>query len=438
MNFPPLSEQELGFLTRSRSLLLVSGGPDSVYLFYWFLNLRQKHAIAFDVVHFNHHLRGAESDRDEAFVRDLCRRFRVCCHVRHLCFKSKAHLQARARQARYAACIRLQQETGAGWIVTAHHRDDALETLIMRKSRGTGLKGLVGIRRRVLFTDPFDHTKTASVFRPLLLFSKKEIVTALENAGLSFCHDSSNETPSYLRNRVRHGVFSSWTLKDETMELARQIEIIDSYFDRRLKFLLRRHSRFVDRADWESWPDELRFRFFESKMHQNGFRHQIETKHYELIQDPEVKLTLGEALFFKDGSGCYFFNRGALEDTATLVTGPGRYYYPPLDIIVAICHGPGHHLEFPLYLRRAQFGEFIHVQGSNRPVPLKKIFRAKGLGRYQRWFWPVLADKEGKIVAVLGLGRSLVNCPLPMANPGPLSSGGWAQGVGSGKRDSSL
>ena len=119
----------------------VSGGADSVALLFGMYLLKDKLGITLQAAHFNHHLRGEESDRDEAFVRQFCDRYDIPLTVgQGNVVAGKKGLEAAARDARYAFL-----KTLSGKIATAHTADDNAETVLMHLVRGTGLKGLGGI-----------------------------------------------------------------------------------------------------------------------------------------------------------------------------------------------------------------------------------------------------------------------------------------------------
>ena len=119
----------------------VSGGADSVALLWGMYLLKEKLQISLQAAHFNHHLRGAESDRDQAFVKDFCDRFDIPLTVGSgQVVPGEKGLEAAAREARYGFLEQLP-----GKIATAHTADDNAETVLMHLVRGTGLKGLGGI-----------------------------------------------------------------------------------------------------------------------------------------------------------------------------------------------------------------------------------------------------------------------------------------------------
>lgn len=169
----------------------VSGGADSVALLFALYLLKEKLGIRLEAAHFNHHLRGEESQRDEAFVAELCDRYDIPLHRGGgEITPGKKGLEAAARDARYAFLRSIP-----GKIATAHTADDNAETVLMHLIRGTGLKGLGGIM-------PI-HGK---VIRPMLKVTRQDVEAFLEEWCLNHIEDSSNETDAFLRNRIRHHI----------------------------------------------------------------------------------------------------------------------------------------------------------------------------------------------------------------------------------------
>mgnify|MGYP000913712525 FL=1 len=174
-----------------RVIAAVSGGADSVAMLFALYLLRDELGITLEAAHFNHHLRGAESDRDEAFVTDFCGRYDIPLHLGSgRIVPGKKGLEAAARDARYAFLRRLP-----GKVATAHTADDNAETVLMRLIRGTGLKGLGAIA-----------PVSGNVIRPMLTVTRDDVEAFLEEYALPHVEDSSNGTDDFLRNRIRHGI----------------------------------------------------------------------------------------------------------------------------------------------------------------------------------------------------------------------------------------
>jgi tRNA(Ile)-lysidine synthase len=176
----------------------VSGGADSVALALW---LRAEHdrvprRITFaGIVHVNHKLRGAESDRDEAFCRALAHRLNVAIEVidAPIANPTGRSPESTARAARYRAFADAAARLGATRVATAHTADDQAETVLLRLLRGAGNRGVSGIR-----------SARGIYARPFLACRRPDVRAWLESLGESWCQDSSNDDRSIARNRVRH------------------------------------------------------------------------------------------------------------------------------------------------------------------------------------------------------------------------------------------
>ena len=179
--------------TNELYLVALSGGADSVAL----LLLLKNAGFNVHAAHCNFHLRGDESDRDEAFCVELCQRLGVELHRAHFDTREYAELhkvsiEMAARELRYKWFEQLRRDIGAAGICVAHHRDDSVETVLLNLVRGTGLRGLTGIQPR-----------NGSILRPLLCVSRAEIEAFLAEKGQKYVTDSTNLEADVQRNIIR-------------------------------------------------------------------------------------------------------------------------------------------------------------------------------------------------------------------------------------------
>lgn len=186
-------DNERLFPINARIIVALSGGADSVAL------LRILHTLGYDceAAHCNFHLRGTESDRDEMFVRKLCKTMRTPLHTidfatEQYAIEKKISIEMAARELRYQWFAEIKEKTKADVIAVAHHQDDSVETVLLNLIRGTGINGLLGIR-----------PKNGDIVRPLLCISRKEITDYLQNAGQEYMTDSTNLQDEYTRNKIR-------------------------------------------------------------------------------------------------------------------------------------------------------------------------------------------------------------------------------------------
>lgn len=186
-------EQKKLLVPKQTVMVALSGGADSVALLHILLHL----GYPCMALHCNFHLRGEESMRDEAFVRQLCQTLQVELCVADFDTTAEAKrrhisIEMAARELRYAWFEDMRIRHSAQAIAVAHHRDDSAETFLLNLMRGTGINGLKGIRPRNGF-----------VVRPLLCLNRTDITDFLSAINQSFVTDSTNLHDDYLRNKIR-------------------------------------------------------------------------------------------------------------------------------------------------------------------------------------------------------------------------------------------
>ena len=180
-------------LDSGKYLLALSGGADSVCL------LRMMLSLGYDIeaVHCNFKLRGEESDRDERFCDSLCQSHGIVLHKVHFDTKEYASLhkisiEMAARELRYNYFEQLRVALDAKGILVAHHRDDNIETVLLNILRGTGIRGIEGIKPR-----------NGMIIRPLLCLSRHDILSYLDSISQDYITDSSNMVADVQRNKIR-------------------------------------------------------------------------------------------------------------------------------------------------------------------------------------------------------------------------------------------
>lgn len=210
-------------------IVAVSGGADSVCLLHILYSLREKYNLSLTAFHLNHMIRGAEADRDEQFVRTLCRSLEIELCVRHedipaLAHKAHQSIELCAREVRYRLLDELAEQSDAK-IATAHTLSDNAETVLLHLVRGTGTAGLCGIR-----------AQRGRIIRPLLQCTRDEIETYCREQGLAYVTDSTNLSPDYARNRLRLQVMPTLkslnpALDQSIMRLSQTMTDVDRYLE---------------------------------------------------------------------------------------------------------------------------------------------------------------------------------------------------------------
>lgn len=213
----------------------LSGGADSVYLLLFLVWLREKWDLELCAVHINHGIRGEAAKEDEIFSEKIA----DSCHVPFRSFREdipalarrrKLSVEEAGREYRYQCFRQVKEELGYQRIAVAHHRDDQAETVLMQMLRGSGVRGIGGIR-----------PANGDLIRPLLCLSRQEIEKDLMREGIQWCEDETNQGTVYDRNKVRHEVipYLQREIQPEAVEhlaaAAEQLQDVWSYLERQIQ-----------------------------------------------------------------------------------------------------------------------------------------------------------------------------------------------------------
>ena len=345
----------------------VSGGADSMALLWALYLLKEEWDLDISAAHFNHHLRGAESDRDEAFVREFCDGYGIPLHV------GSGHIVP-------------------GKIATAHTADDNAETLLMHLVRGTGLKGLGGIM-----------PQNGNVIRPMLSITRQEIEDFLAEYAVDHITDSSNNGDDFLRNRIRHHVMP--LLKEENPRLSQNLSAMALRL-RQDEEALTQQAAFEGAPQVEvlrNMAPAVRARALEKFLKDSG------------VKEPEaVHIRQADALVFSDNPSAKANFPGGLiigrkYDILTVVcadTGEIPYRIR-CDVAEEIINTTDTFTVVPVgevYIRSRQSGDAIRLPGGTKT--LKKLLIDRKIPAAERSRIPVLCDDLG-ILAVGGIGVNL-------------------------------
>ena len=408
---------KLLFFTRQQNLIspgdhiicAVSGGADSVALLFSLYLLKEKLDFRLSAAHFNHNLRGEESNRDEQFVRDFCDRYDIPLMVGSSTVTSgKKGLEAAARDARYSYLRSLP-----GKIATAHTADDNAETVLLHLIRGTGLKGLGGIT-------PI----SGNVIRPMLSVTRQDVENFLQEWSLPHIEDSSNQTDAFLRNRLRHHVMPLLTQEnpqfaENTSAMALRLRLDESCLSQ-----IAMDAPLSISALKKQHPS-VRSRCLENYLKQNGVR-EPEASHISLLESLVYSENPSAVGHFPGNitiARCSdtlvrLDDRDAPEDvllpssgTVDLPQWGIRITLSPADAIINTANTFTFHPQGQLRLRSRRSGDELQLPGGTKS--LKKRFIDRKIPAPERPFIPIIEDDAG-ILAVYGFGTDLRRTALQL------------------------
>lgn len=381
-------QRRYGMIARGDHIICaVSGGADSMALLWAMYLLKEKLGIRLSAAHFNHHLRGVESDRDEQFVKDFCDGYCIPLYLGSGDINpGKKGLEAAARDARYAFL-----RTLPGKIATAHTADDNAETVLMHLVRGTGLKGLGAI-------SPI----SGNVIRPMLGITRAEVEALLCEYHVEHITDSSNETDAFLRNRLRHHVMPLLTVENPKLAENLSAMALRLRQDEEALSQLAATEEPISVTALRVQHPAVRARALEQFLKKCG------------VREPEAQhIELAEALVFSDNPSA----RGNFPGGITI----GRNYntlevvpesHPP--ILDFTCVPAAEIINTPniftvvtvgkVYIRSRCPGDFIRLNSGTKSI--KKLFIDRKIPAAQRSSIPIVCDDAG-IIGIPGIGINL-------------------------------
>ena len=402
------SQQLLG--EEDLCIVALSGGADSVCLLLVLLQLGYR----VEAVHCNFKLRGEESNRDELFVEDLCHRLHVPLHKAHFDTQAYAQLhhvsiEMAARQLRYNYFEQLRADLGAQAVCVAHHQDDSVETILMNLVRGTGLRGLTGIKPR-----------QGHVVRPLLCVSRHDIISWLESRGQTYVTDSSNLVPNVVRNKLRLLVMPqlqaiSLSAQDNILATARRLaeaqKVLDAAVRQQLAALVEADGIDIARLLCQPSTELLLFEWLTPY----GFSPAT-------IEDIAIRLPQAQAgRQWHSASHLLAVHRGRLllsplpQPVPVLrIPEPGNYVVGTTRLSLKLLEGriikrqnhiaslDADRVAFPLTLRPVEAGDRFHPYGMKGTKLVSDYLTDRHVPPAQKLSQQVLADASGHIVWLVG------------------------------------
>ena len=433
-----------------RVAVAVSGGADSVALLRLMLETRDDVGLVVSVVHLNHQLRGAESDLDEAFVRELADAHRLelisrRCDVNEQAAENNMSIEAAARRLRYKFFHEILGQDACSKIATAHTLDDQAETVLLKLARGAGTRGIAGIWPKVAVSHQpsavsddapkVDDRRptTGTIIRPLLSTRRSVLREYLVALGQTWREDSSNRDLRHTRNRIRHGILPRLErhVNPNVLEtLAGAAEIAraeEEYWAREIERWLPQawmpdaRGGSVDRKLLERFPLAVRRRLLRAAAESFGL--DLRFEHVERILGLEVT-----------GSRCFLVHRWSAQleggeikfrkrTRADLnyryeLSIPGKIAVPEVGLQIEAVRIAGTQLPHTcevkavldrrfagknLTIRNWQPGERFWPSHSKDPRKVKELLQDRHVTGDEKRLWPVIASGD-EVIWMSGFG----------------------------------
>ncbi|MBR3660368.1 MAG: tRNA lysidine(34) synthetase TilS [Bacilli bacterium] len=398
----------------------VSAGPDSMFLLWILMELRNKIGFSLIVSHINHNVR-IESMEEEVFLKEYCLKNKVEFSSMKIEEYSKENFHEYARNIRYNFYETLIKKYKANYLMTAHHGDDLIETILMRLTRGSTIHGYTGIE----LIRNMDNYK---IVRPLLYMTKKEIKEFNDKNNIPYRIDKSNESSKYTRNRYRMNILPFLKEEDKDVHLkflkfSKMLEDATNYLDKVVdKVVDKVYENRKINLDLFNKEDDFIKRLVLEKIMKDLYNKlsKIEEKHIDILLNLIKKNKNGNSINLPDNI-IAIINYGYLEFIEELeskeyklelIDGlviPNGFKFIKLDKEENgndTLHLESHMVKLPLYVRNKKEGDFIELKGTNGKRRVSDVFIDSKISKVERESYPVVVDSEDKIIWIPKLKKS--------------------------------
>ena len=401
----------------------ISGGPDSMALLYILNEFKNKIDLKIVCAHINHNVR-EESDKEEEDLREFCKQNKIIFECKKIESWGDDNFESEARSVRYNFFEELVENYGAKYLMTAHHADDLIETILMRIVRGSTLKGYSGFSRIV---DKYNY----KLIRPLITVTKSEIEEYCKNNNISYALDKSNNDMHYTRNRYRKVVLPF--LKNENPNVHKKFLKFSETLIENSEFINREVDKVFNKVFQNGKLDLDKF-VEQDKIIQTNIIYNILEKIYGddliIIGDAHVDLIFNlinssransnvhlpnnviviksyNELIIKYDEVEYYEYEIEIND---LVNLPNGKIIEKIDDIIDnsnnIIRLNSKDIKLPLFVRNRKDGDRMEVKGLNGSKKINDIFIDTKIKQQERNLWPVVLDSKDTIVWLPGLKKS--------------------------------
>ena len=416
-------EDNFKFNTGDVIVIGCSAGPDSMALVDMLLKIREKYSLSLIVAHVNHNVR-VESIDEALYIKEYCVKNSILFETMTIEKYGDDNFENEARNIRYNFFENVVYKYGANYLMTAHHGDDLVETIMMRIVRGSNLKGYSGFKMIVDMTD-------YKIVRPLIYYTKKELEEYDQMNNVKYFVDKSNSSDKYTRNRYRKYLLPFLKSEEENVHLkflrfsdnlSAACNFINKERDKALRRVLLADALVIDKFILEdSYIQREILYYLLSEFYQDDLI-LVGDKHIDLILDLIYSKRANSFVNLPNdviANKCYNMlelKRDVFEITnyeiefdeyATLPNGHViERVLDTSDNSNSICRLDSSEITLPLIVRTRRLGDKMAVKGMDGTKKIKDIFIDSKINLTERDSWPIVVDSKGKVVWIPGVKKS--------------------------------
>ena len=398
-------------------VVAVSGGPDSMAL----LSLLEKKFDNIICAHVNHNTGRIGQNEEEEFVKEYCKNKGHIFESMIIEKYDKGNFHNQAHHMRYKFFEMLLKKYNSSYLFTAHHGDDLMETMLFRMMRGTTLKALHGFSK-------ITKKKDYYIVRPLLEYTKAELLNYNIKNNIPYCIDSSNEKEVYTRNRIRKNILPFIKSENKNVHLkflalSEELEDVENYIEKEVKkeIKVRYNHNILSLKDWHTVDTLIKKRIIQTvlgMLYEN--QNKLESIHVNQIIDltfkqSGVKIDLpGNYIVRKEYNTIIFENNKTEADyKIELVSNTELPNGHRIKFVTEeesdsnyVCRLNKNDIVMPLIVRTKKKQDYMEVKGLNGSKKIKEIFINSKIPVHERKLYPIVTDSTGKIVWLPGVKKS--------------------------------
>ncbi len=406
----------------SKIVVATSGGPDSMCLLDHLLKIKNQKQLTLICAHVNHQLR-KESAQEALMVKNYCNQNNIIFEMMTIDHYEKGNIENIARTKRYTFFEKLIDKYKASYLITAHHGDDLIETILMRIVRGSNLKGYAGFNK-------ITNMNRYKIYRPLISVTKEEILNYVNKNNIPYALDKTNKDNTYTRNRFRNNVLP--LLKNENKKVHQKFlnlsntlsmynEYIDKQVNQKLKKIYQNNVLNLDKFSKEDYiiKREIIYHILEKEYQKD--LNLINDNHVEnilkIIQNkkPNISINLPKNMQVKKEYNKLYLKSNQnvenykIEFQNFIKLSNGKIIEKvdkSNDTSNYICYLNSQELNFPLWIRNRKNGDKVSIKGLNGTKKLKDIFIDEKIAKEKRETWPILVDNNDEILWIPGLKKT--------------------------------
>lgn len=396
----------------------VSAGPDSMCL----LDLLQKKTTKIVVCHINHNVR-KESIEEEEYITKYCQDKNIILEKTTVNNYQENNFENEARKKRYMFYEEILKKYNSKTLLLAHHGDDLIETILMKISRGSNLEGYAGIKE-------ISNVKNYQIIRPLLKYTKEDIINYNKSNNIKYYNDSSNQSTNYTRNRYRLNILPLLKKEDKNihkkyLKYSKTLIEYDDYIKREVKRNINNvYKDNIINIDNLNKLDTFLIKNILYNIMNNIYQNKnniITDRHIQNIisllnnTKPNIKIDLPNnkeivkeynKLIIKDKTSDIKNYKIEFNDKIEIENLIIEKIESEDDDSNSVCRLNSKDITLPLYIRNREDGDYIILKGSNNRKKIKEIFIEKKLPLKKRNNYPLLVDSNNNIIWIPNIKKS--------------------------------